>query len=183
MALKILQPGIQPLGQFSLSAGEATGMTGGECGVFEAVSGSAQIKKGFPLAGQLHGFLDEGVEGYGTMLGSVEGIGSTWVSGAVVVGPHTTLGSRKATLWTKPGLYGVTLPAWSASADFDGLELNEAVYAKATGKLTTDDDDGVQIALFVEKMADSSLVSTTAAAAGADPTVEYAALYLLGVQA
>ena len=187
MALKILQPGIQPLGQFALKEGEATGMVGGEVGIFEAVDEAAQLKKGSVSAHSvMYGLLDEGVAGYGTMLGEVEHVRATWKSGAVVVGPHTSLASNKATLWTKPGLYGVTSDAWEVSAEFDGLSLNDEVYASATagllGKLTTG-ADGVAVALYLEKMSDSSLVSTTASAAGATPGVEYAAIYLLGVQA
>ena len=184
MALKILQPGIQPLGQFDLKADEATGMVGGEVGIFHS---DASLKKGSVDAHSImYGLLDEGIAGYGTMLGEVEHVRATWKSGAVVVGPHTSLASNKATLWTKPGLYGVTSDAWEVSSEFDGLNLNNEVYASATagllGKLTID-DDGVPVALFINKMSDSSLVSTTASAAGATPGVEYAAIYLLGVQA
>lgn len=187
MALKILQPGIQPLGQFALKADEATGMVGGEVGIFEAVSGAAKLKKGSVAAdATMYGLLDEGIAGYGTMLGEVEHVSATWKSGAVVVGPHTSLASGKATLWTKPGLYGVTSDAWEDSTEFAGVALNDALYGSATagklGKLTTG-ADGVAVALFLEKMVDSSLVSTTASAAGATPGVEYAAVYLLGVQA
>jgi len=187
MALKILQPGIQPLGQFSLMEDEAVGMVGGEVGVFEAVAGAAQLKKDSVSDNSvMYGLLDEGVAGYGTMLGEVEHVRATWKSGAVVVGPHTSLASNKATLWTKPGLYGVTSDAWKDSGEFSGLALNDEVYGSATagslGKLTTT-SDGVAVALYIEKMTDSSLVSTTASAAGATPGVEYAAIYLLGVQA
>ena len=37
-------------------------------------------------------------------------------------------GSGKVTMWTKPGLYGVTSDAWTSSAEFDAATLNNDLY-------------------------------------------------------
>lgn len=56
----------------------------------------------------LIGLFDDSTTGtgYGAgYLGSVIGQGATEISGATVVGPNTTLGSAKGTVWLEPGLY------------------------------------------------------------------------------
>jgi hypothetical protein len=82
-----------------------------------------------------------------------------------------------------PGLYGVT-----ADAFVDGsarpASVNAKVYGTATtGKLTAAGVSGAQVATFIQAVSDSSLVSTTAAAAtGTSLTApEFYAVYLLGV--
>jgi len=103
MALHILQPGLRPIGQFDLKAGET--VTGGEIGGFEADTGTGttsedpaaadaknvgpysngdklMIVLGAPSANdttvdtdaaQLRFLLDEGTDGYGTLYGSAIG--------------------------------------------------------------------------------------------------------------
>ena len=127
---------------------------------------------------------------FGTVIGATvgkgTGFGANSTGGVVVVGPSTLRGSGKVTLWTKPGLYGVTADAFINSMQFDTATLNDNVSGTTAdgtndGKLTTT-VSGQQVALFLGRVADTSLVSTTNAAAGGDAQVEYAAVYLLGVQ-
>lgn len=215
MALILLQPGIEPLGQFDLEDDDAALVRGGEVAVFVALDEATdayagdvwlpgprvQLELGDVAAdGELYGLVDEGtssastVPGYGTLFGTVigstvgqgTGLGALSDTGAVVVGPATVRGSGKATLWTKPGLYGVTLDGWADSAEFDALALNADVHgdsaAGATrGKLTTA-ADGQQVAIGLGLATDTSLVSTTSSAAGEAATSEHAVVYLLGVQ-
>lgn len=210
MALKPLTPGYLPLGQFDLKD-TVTTLVGGEIGILGApatpdyyaadVSLSSivpHIDLGSATAGQLYGLVDEGSAGYGTLYGTI--IGGTagqstgfssgaYVtatgSGAVVVGPKTHYGSGKATLWSMPGLYGVTADAFAVLP----TAVNNALYGVASvdptpGKLTTS-AAGTKVATFVQAVSDSSLVSTTAAAATGSSlaTPEYYAVYLLGAQA
>jgi len=205
MALKPLNPGYLPMGQFDLL--DTAAVVGGEVGVLVGGTSGDYYAADVPSSslfchvnadkatgGQLFGLIDEGSAGYGTSYGMIIGgtagqstgfSGGAYVtstgSGAVVVGPATHYGSGKATLWTMPGLYGVTADA------FDTLPaaVNNPIYGLAsTGKLTTDSlGNGDQAATFVQAVSDSSLVSTTAAAAtGTSLTApEYYAVYLLGV--
>lgn len=207
--LILLQPGIEPLGQFDLEDDDTDLVVGGEVGIFEdldeesdAYAGDVwhpgpriQLSLGDVAAdGELYGLVDEGSSGYGTYFGSVigstvgqgTGFGSQATTGTVVVGPSTVRGSGKATLWTKPGLYGVTVDAWASSAEFDALALNADVFGSAEdgtvdGKLTTS-SAGQQVALGLGLSTDTSLVSTTNTAAGLQAATEYAVCYLLGVQ-
>ena len=153
--------------------------------------------------GVFHGLVDDGSSvggdgsaSYGTSFGHViggstgkgTGFGALSTSGVVVVGPSTTTGSGKATLWTTPGLYGVTRDAWTTGSEFDGAALNADIYGDAAdatndGKLTTlPTSNGVSVALHIGLMEDPSLVSTTAAQAGGSPSIQFGALYLAGVQ-
>lgn len=212
MALKLLQPGIEPLGQFDIEDDDIALVTGGEVGVFEDLDEESDAYASDVFAvgprihisldavandGELYGFVDEGSTGYGTLFGTVigttvgqgTGFGSQSSTGVIVVGPTTIAGSGKATLWTKPGLYGVTSDAWTSSAEFDAAALNDALYGDAAdgtndGKLTTTSGgNGQQVALALGPVTDSSLVSTTTVAAGAVAADdECMAVYLLGVQ-
>jgi hypothetical protein len=219
--LILLQPGIQPLGQFDLEDDDVSVVVGGEVAAFESIlldtsdGYAADVANPGPLvhltlgkagasAGTdrpVWGLVDEGSSaglggrGYGTMFGSViggtagqgTGIGVLSTSGAVVVGPSTVLGSGKATLWTKPGLYGVTSDAWVSGVYAPAV--NALVYGKARGSLDAergklDDvstDSGVHVGYSLGEVADTSFVSTPAYYAGATPsTSEFCALYLVG---
>jgi hypothetical protein len=208
MALKPLNPGYLPLGQFDLLDTSAS-IVGGEVGVFVSASSSdyyaadvpasslfAHITADEAVSGELFGLIDEGSAGYGTLYGTIIGgtagqstgfssgaYVTTTGSGAVVVGPNTHYGSGKATLWTMPGLYGVTSDAFSSSGARP-TAVNQKLYGvNNTGKLTrTDAGSQVQVATFVQAVSDSSLVSTTAAAATGSSlsAPEYYAVYLLG---
>jgi hypothetical protein len=213
--LILLQPGIQPLGQFDIDDQDVASVVGGEVAAFvalELTDGYAvdsfrpgpkvQLDLGEASAARpVWGLVDEGSSaglggrGYGTMFGQIigatvgqgTGIGAMSTSGAVVVGPSTIRGSGKATLWTKPGLYGVTQDAWLAT-DYDGAVLNDKVYgdddASATrGRLTVTaanvGDD--HVAYFLRSASDTSFVSTPAYYAGATTTTsEHCVLYLVG---
>jgi hypothetical protein len=212
--LILLQPGIQPLGQFDLHDGYTSDVVGGEVAAFEEVdsdeTAAADVTRPGPpdvrlvpgLAGDpdsgdrvVWGLLDEGSSaglggrGYGTMFGQVigatvgqgTGVGALSSSGVVVVGPSTVLGSGKATLWTKPGLYGVTQDAWVEEA-FDGASINDSIYGQVlTGKLTTSAGGGRWVAYFIGPSSDTSFVSTPLYYAGVTPVAsEFAALYLVG---
>lgn len=213
--LILLQPGIEPLGQFDLEDDDASLVRGGEVAVFEAINYltdgyAADVLHQGPAVhlsldnvdadATLYGLVDEGTseglggKGYGTMfgqmIGTVAGIGTgigTSSAGVVTIGPSTVRGSGKATLWTKPGLYGVTVHGWASSSEFAAATLNAKVYGSAAdgtldGKLTTS-ASGVDVALVLGLVSDTSLVSTTTYFAGSSVSrVEHCALYLLGVQ-
>ena len=166
---------------------------------------------GVAAPAEVYGLTDEGSASgsiefsYGTLLGTVigaaagqgTGLGATPTAGAVVVGPSTTFGSGKCTLWTKPGLYGVTLDGWFDAANFDaarvGAGLNTGIYGTTAdgtndGKLKSDaaggtGADGAMVARSLGGTTDPSLVSTPAALAGATPTNlnRFVTVYLLGV--
>lgn len=166
MALKLLQPGIQPLGQFDALDSQVTSPLGGEVASFTYVSiaagtddAAADVDDGYLAAagtrpaatttlvsGARPLFLvDEGVSGYGTLFGEVVGaaVGKT-VTGGTVLGPHTATGSGKWTLWDKPGFYAVTLDAVDDTLNSGLVPTNpalsggDALYATSAGLLTPD---------------------------------------------
>lgn len=214
--LVLLQPGMEPLGQFDIEDSDTDLVVGGEVAVFQAINyltdgyASDVIDQGPSVHLKLnkvsadaviYGLVDEGSsaglsgKGYGTMFGQLiggtvgqgTGIGGTPTVGTVVIGPSTIRGSGKATLWTKPGLYGVTSNAWEAQSEYDAATLNTKVYGTTAngtldGKLSTV-LDGADVALVLGPVTDTSLVSTTNRYAGlAEAQDEHMALYLLGVQ-
>jgi hypothetical protein len=166
MALKLLQPGVQPLGQFDGYDNDYLTLKGGEVvtliafpvavadkAAYDSKDGYVNpsgVQKRPVVTRDLDGrtgsrplFLaDEGVAGYGTLFGSVVGgtVGQS-VSGAVL-GPHTATGSGKVTLWDKPGLYGVSLDACDTNATtglqptHPTLKTGDPLYATVTGLLT-----------------------------------------------
>jgi hypothetical protein len=224
MALTLLQPGIQPAGQFDLADGLSP--VGGECGTVAAQAGNSaadvyagmlQVTMGEAAATGsggstvYHGLIDEGSTGYGTLFGNViggtvgqgTGFGVSSTVGVVVVGPNTATGSGKATLWDKPGLYGVDDNAFMAAGG-DAGALNDNVYGNVAattalgsdGELWSDTGDGdgagtggaaaaltgSAVGIFLGAVNDSSLVSTTTFAATAAATAETNAVYLLGTR-
>lgn len=206
MALKPLTPGFLPLGQYDLLDSTAAAIVGGEIGKFtnletgdyyaaDAGGGSiaqdVKVTTGSVTHPEVYGLLDEGTSGYGTLYGTViggtvgqgtgfaSGVASSSASGIVVVGPRTSFGSGKATLWTMPGLYGVTSDAFGVVP----TTVNQALYGTASTGLLTTSAAGSKAAIFLNTVSDSSLVSTSAAAAnGSAATTEYYAVYLLGPQ-
>jgi len=218
MALKLLQPGLQPAGQFDMVDG--TTLRGGEWVNAATAGGSevaaADVTQVGPLSGgttslafapgaksttsggppvdtQVFGGLaDEGTTEYGTSFGTVigaavgkgTGYGTSSTVGVVTVGPQTTTGSGKVTVWHAPGLYGVSgLPATGGAVEpLSGLAVNKLVYsASSTGYLggagMTGAGSGL-VGIALGTVRDTSLVSTTATAAGASAQVEFYALYL-----
>lgn len=153
MALELVQPGIQPLGQFDGADGIYLTVKGGEVATIKGVSrtggdlSSADVKTdGYVGANRpvattalVSGdrplmLVDEGIFGYGTLFGSViGGIAGQIAYGvgqvpATQLGPHTATASGKLTLWDKPGTYAVTLDAVDTTAA-TGLTLTNATLA------------------------------------------------------
>lgn len=222
--LKLLQPGIQPLGQFDGLDSDVLTLKGGEVVSFTSVQTNSQpgvttagldqaaydVFDGYAnyggtfkrpavtrlwngtnlpsdgytaIAGVSVGrplFLsDEGITGYGTLLGAVVGgtvgqqvNGPNTYTGAIL-GPHTATGSGKVTCWDKPGLYAVSLDATDPTSATGLQPTNTTLYAgkalgfTATGLLTPkgsaqDITAGnlTQVGHFVEFNTNGSLVTT-----------------------
>lgn len=165
MALKILNPGVQPLGQFDGLDTQLTSFLGGEVCALTYVSITANDKhasdvddgyvsstsktrpavtKTLTVTTSRPLFLaDEGTSGYGTLFGQVVGgTAGAAVSGGAQLGPHSATGSGKVTLWDKPGLYAVTLDAVDTTVSTglvptnSTLAGNAPLYATVTGQLT-----------------------------------------------
>lgn len=144
MSLKLLQPGVQPLGQYDGLDSEFLTLKGGEVVTFTSVvvpstdKASRDVFDGYtnPAGTQKRVAItrtlttgkrplmlaDDGISGYGTLFGTVVGgtvgqqvNGPNTVTGAVL-GPHTATGSGKVTCWDKPGLYAVSLDACDTTA-------------------------------------------------------------------
>ncbi len=166
MSLKLLQPGVQPLGQFDGLDTEFLTLKGGEVVTFTSISSAAGVDKAAKdvFDGYVNPSLvqkrvvvtktlttgkrplmlaDDGITGYGTLFGIVVGgtVGQVSTGGAVL-GPHTATGSGKVTLWEKPGLYAVSLDACDTNATTglqptnSGLNTGDALYATSAGLLT-----------------------------------------------
>lgn len=166
MALKLLQPGVQPLGQFDGLDSEVLTLKGGEVVTLKSVSTVAGVD--LASSDSFDGYVnpslvqkrpvvtktltsgkrplmlaDEGISGYGTLFGTVVGgtVGQV-VTGGAVLGPHTATGSGKVTCWEKPGLYAVSLDACDLNATTGlqptntTLDTGAALYATAAGLLT-----------------------------------------------
>lgn len=148
--LKILQPGIQPIGQYDGLDTEITTLYGGEVVSFKSVVATAATDKFAFSDGYINPnkrsvvtrnlatsarplmLADDGTSGYGTLLGSLVGgtVGQN-VSGTIL-GPHTTSGSGKVTLWHQPGLYAVSLDAACDQAADGLVPTNESLDAGAS---------------------------------------------------
>lgn len=153
MALRLLQPGSQPLGQYDGYDADlaAAGLKGGEVvtlvgyalvGADKAASDAFDgytnqgfqekrvvVTKSLPAGATLLMLADEGVSDYGTLFGSVVGGTAGQVSaGGAVLGPHTGTASGKVTCWDKPGLYAVSLDACDTNAS-TGLQPTNTTLA------------------------------------------------------
>ena len=208
MALKLLQPGLRPVGQFDLL--DTVTPSGGECGVVQARTNSfdgtdayaSDVAASGPsvevalatvsaaMTGAI-GLIDEGSAGegnYGTLFGTViggtagqgTGKGDLSTTGVVTVGPASYLASGKATLFMSPGLYGVSGAA-AANID-DPIAIGNTL--GATSGIWTDaaNTGTVHAAICLGGVDDSSLVSTTfTAASGTAGDAEYYAIYFTGL--
>ena len=165
MALEIVQPGVQPLGQFDGADGIYLTVKGGQVATIKGVAKTADSQ----AAGYQDGYVglnrpvvttslvpgdrplmlvDEGIYGYGTLFGSViGGIAGQIAYGvgqvaATQLGPHTAAGSGKLTLWDKQGTYAITLDAVDTTAQTglvptnSTLKIGSALYAKNNGVIT-----------------------------------------------
>lgn len=164
MALRILNPGIQPLGQFDGYDADYLTLLGGEVVTFRtALLGGPDKAAADALDGYVRNgsslyraavtktlvsgtrplmLADEGTVGYGTLFGQVVGGVGGQVTGGSQLGPHTATASGKVTCWDKPGLYAVTLDACDTDAT-NGLQptntaltVGTALYATSAGVLT-----------------------------------------------
>lgn len=195
MALKLLQPGVQPLGQYDGYDAEITLLKGGEIVTLTSVALSSSDKAaydvydgytndGSPIASEkrvvvtrtlvagttLFMLADEGVAGYGTMLGSMVGETVGLSTGGTVLGPHTTAGSGKVTCWDKAGLYAVSLDAVDQNATTGvqptnpTLKTGDPLFATlAGGALTTSGGathTTARVGTFVSFETNGSLVNT-----------------------
>ena len=214
-----LHPGIEPIGLFDLEDDDHSLVRGGEVAYIRAINVATDgyasdvftsgphvhLKLGdVGDTGILYGLVDEGTSSgtgansygtlYGTMIGTSTGQGTGFgaqsTTGAVVIGPSTVRGSGKATLWTKPGLYGVSVDGFFDSSEFTSAAgtPNTALEGATEdgthdGKLQTPDGNQ-SVALSVGLVSDSSLVSTTITQAGATGVdfSRFCAVYLTGVQ-
>ena len=190
MALKPLQSQY-PFGQFDGLDAETTTLLGGEVVGFGYVSTTGtdmhavDINDGYAdtaapvrpvitrslVVGMRPLFLsDEGVKGYGTLFGEVVGgtVGQV-SSGGAQLGPHTTAGSGKVTVWNNPGMYGVTLDEVVGTLltglvpGNNSLKPGSPLYATSQGKLTPAIGlafESVVVARFVEFQTTGSRVTT-----------------------
>jgi len=211
MALKLLQPGLRPIGQFDLL--DTFTPVGGECGVVQARTNSfdgtdayasdvaasgpsvevALATVGTGMTGML-GLIDEGTAGegnYGTLFGTViggtagqgTGKGDLPTAGVVTVGPATYMASGKATLFAAPGLYGVSGAPAATIADANS-PVGIGNPLGFSGGVWTDagTTDTAHAAIHLGPVDDSSLVSTTfTAASGTAGDAEYNAIYFTGL--
>ncbi len=164
MALKLLQSGGQPLGQFDCLDADLPNILGGEVMTFGAAvvatdKAAADASDGYynpgtsrtvaklvtsPATAGTMMLSDDGTTGYGTLFGTVVGgtVGRVSTGGAVL-GPHSATGSGKVTLWHQPGLYGVTLDAVDTNATNGLMPTNVACVPgfalgpNTSGKITT----------------------------------------------
>jgi hypothetical protein len=196
MALKILQSGINPLGQFDCLDTELATFKGGEVCTLTAVAykgtdtNVADVNDGYSgstsktrpavtltlVSGHRPLFLaDDGTTGYGTLFGQViGGTGGQTFSGTNL-GPHTALASGKMTIWDKEGLYAVSLDAGDTTAGTGLVPSNTTItcgdplFATTAGKLTPNTGnrfENVTVGRFVEFATDGGLVTTGAGSVG-----------------
>jgi hypothetical protein len=140
MTLILVQSGLIPMGEFDgLDAPTAT-LKGGELvtlSTTNVIIGSADleaadVEDGYVGtttkyraalttamgAGTKPLFLaDEGTTGYGTLFGQVVGGVTGQSTNGAQLGPHTTAGSGKVTIYGQPGFYATTLDACDTAAD------------------------------------------------------------------
>lgn len=208
MALKLLQPGLQPAGQFDLKDG--TSVYGGEYvelttssdyaayDVTQSMSPATYMQPGIrSLAASVKfgGLADDGVSGYGTSFGTLigatvgqgTGFGNQSTTGVVVIGPQTTTGSGKVTVWHAPGLYGISgtpaTGATTAAALSTIVAANTIVEAEAaTGYLgVAGVGAGSTVGVTVGVVNDQSMVSTSTYAATGTASTEFYAIYMTAI--
>lgn len=207
MALYPLNPGIQPLGIFDVKDTEASSLKGGEVMTFGTASRTNSSSESAAADVTLDGYgtlrtvaqlatssvdfvalADEGTTGYFTQLGSVVGgnVGMTIAGSAL--GPHTSVGSGKVTLWEKPGLYEITLTALAddflSDVGEDGLSPGSVLGYTNAGKIAHSTNNGAVAstgcAIFVEFSHSQSLVTTPSWLVGGTPGVDRIKIQFLG---
>lgn len=211
MALKLLQPGLQPAGQFDLKdptpGSSSQTIYGGEYVELTTSSDYASYDVTQSMAPATYmqpsersaaaslkfgGLADDGVSGYGTSFGTLigatvgqgTGFGTLSTTGVVVIGPQTTTGSGKVTVWHAPGLYGISgLPATGGTTPLSGLAVNELVDAdSAAGKQGFLGQVGSEtVGVTVGPVKDASMVSTSTFAATGTASTEFYAIYMVAL--
>lgn len=222
MSLKILQPNLLPAGQFDLHDDYKNIIRGGECALLErsqvdgsdgyafdsnaigpkvsvilGKSGHYEARDSSNNGASRMVFLaDEGIEEYGTMLGSViggtsgqgTGMGSLSSHGAVTVGPRTSFASGKCTLFSAHGIYGISLDVINHSGVVTNDLLN-ATGGHSSPTLTTGDgiwnkvlepnsgEDVNYAAVAIGLMNEVSLVQTTLLHASGEESSNYYVIY------
>jgi hypothetical protein len=146
MALYILEPGIQPLGQFDLLDTDASSVVGGLIGIMSRTNrtntstetAAADVFDGYVSASVSEGLntqtrpvvqiadasASDNSKGMYLMDDGLAGYGTLFGSmggmfnpAGTALGPSTVTGSGKVTLWDKPGLYAASFEAcYSATA-------------------------------------------------------------------
>lgn len=189
MALRPLQAKREPLGQFDVLDADATALLGGEVVSFTYISTTGtdvhakDVEDGYVatpktrpavtkvlVSGMRPLFLaDEGTLYYGSLYGQVVGSSAGQDTAGAQLGPHSTAGSGKCTLWGAEGLYAVTLDAVDTTnntglvSQNQTLAGNDALYATAAGKLTprvAAAFEAVVVGRFIEFQSLGSLVRT-----------------------
>jgi len=195
MALYLLQPGVQPIGQFDFLETDLSLLLGGMLGTLdEAVRVNSSTEKaafdvldGYVADGssaatrpvlriadtasetrKLFYLLDDGSAGYGTLFGSLIGTPVGLSTTGSALGPSSAAGSGKVTAWDKAGLYAVSTDAVEAAlSDLTDTPFpGDLLYRSANGKLTSLADTGDKIGMYVEHSGSGSLVNTPASLVG-----------------
>ena len=190
MALKTLQAGLNPLGQFDGYDAEMLTFKGGEVVTLKAIKVKtdkaaydaerdgywynanetrAIVTKTLASGNRPLFLADEGDAGYGTLFGELVGSIAGATQTGTRLGPHTTAGSGKVTCWDKPGLYAVTLDAADTTSSTGltlanaTLDTGAALYATAAGLLTPNSSaafEAVVVGRFIDFTTNGSLVTT-----------------------
>ena len=120
---------------------------------------------------------------FGSVIGSPVGLSTTGTN----LGPHTTSGSGKVTLWHEAGVYGVSLDALatdvvptSSGNLYDTPLPGQFLYRSTSGTLTRATTTTDKIAQFIELTDKGSMVNTSARLVGASEVFDRIKIYFLG---
>lgn len=210
MALYLLQPGLNPLGDFDFDEVDLPNVVGGDLGTLDEAArantltekAAADVFDGYVADGssvatrpilrladsasetrKLFYLLDDGKAGYGVMFGSVIGTPVGLSTTGTNLGPHTAAGSGKVTAWDKPGLYAVSRDAVLADlSDLTDTPLPGALLYRGptSAKLSSLADTGDKVAMFVEMASNGSLVTTPGRLVGASESFDRIVIQYLG---
>lgn len=212
MALFLLNPGLDPLGDFDLLNTDQSSVLGGEVMTLDKAaranssteSAAYDVFDGYVADGssaatrviariadettetyKLFYLSDDGTTHYGVMFGSVIGTPVGLATTGTNLGPHTSSGSGKVTLWDKAGLYAVSTDAVEdALSDLTDTPLpGGLLYRYTTGKLTSLADTGDKVAMYVEHASNGSLVTTPGRLVGAAESFDRIKIQFMGAGA
>lgn len=192
MALVLVSSNLIPAGQFDGLDANLTTLKGGELVTFTTTAvtvgdsdmEAADVEDGYvgttskyrPALTTTMGastkplFLaDEGTSGYGTLFGQLVGSNTGRSTSGTSLGPHTTAGSGKVTIYGMPGFYATTLDACDTAADglvalnaslTPNYELTYTTAGLLTPQGSGQDAGGPTVARLVEFASNGSLVNT-----------------------